>query len=200
MRLKEAGADIIKTMASGMVSLKQPGTVTSGGFSGDELQRIVGTAAEAGLAVMVHANGEEAIMAAAKAGVRSIEHGFFMTGAALELVARNRIFWVPTTGALIRAVQASAATDETRRFVAGIVERHLRMIGLAHQLGVPLAIGTDCVLPDRAYGAAYQAELSYFRQAGIPEDAVTRIATENGARLLGLTEQVKPEKSEPECV
>jgi hypothetical protein len=60
------------------------------------------------------------------------------------------------------------------------------MLGLAHSLGVPLAVGTDCVLPDPLYRDAYEAELAYFREAGIPEEAVMRIASEDGAGLLGI--------------
>ena len=31
------------------------------------------------------------------------------------------------------------------------------MIRLAHSLGVPLAVGTDCVLPDPGYRQAYES-------------------------------------------
>ncbi len=185
-RLKEAGADIIKTMASGMVSLKQPGHVTAGGFDSEELHIIVREAAAAGLGVMAHANGEPAIMAAARAGVRSIEHGFFMTEQALDLLCDRGIFWVPTTGALVRAARTAGVSEEAQQFVSDLAGRHLRMIRAAHDRGVQLAAGTDCVLPDRRYGEAYQEELTYFRQAGLSEEEVSRIATVNGARLLGL--------------
>jgi imidazolonepropionase-like amidohydrolase len=185
LRLKNAGADIIKTMASGMVSLKHPGSVTPGGFDREELHIIVQEASGLGLGVMAHANGEAAVLAAAEAGVRSVEHGFFMTERALELMARKGVFWVPTTGALARAADA-AASPEARQFVSGLMQQHLGMLGLAHALGVSLAVGTDCVLPDPIYGNAYDAELACFRKAGISEEAVLKIASEDGARLLGI--------------
>ncbi len=185
LRLKQAGADIIKVMASGMVSLKACGTVTPGGFDADELKLIVEEAADQGLPVMAHANGEPAILAAAAAGVRSIEHGFFMSDRALEVMAAKKIFWTPTIGALLRA-SVSAGGAEAREFAAALVRQHLELVNHAYEAGVPLAVGTDCVLPDPGYGAAYAAELAYFREAGIPEDGVTLIATENGMRLLGI--------------
>jgi imidazolonepropionase-like amidohydrolase len=94
-------------MASGMVSLKRPGKITYGGFDAAELAFIVEVAEGHGLPVMAHANGEEAIMGAAKGGVRSVEHGYFMTPAALELMEKNGVHWVPTyrgdrRGALVR--------------------------------------------------------------------------------------------------
>ncbi len=184
--LKNAGAGIIKAMASGMVSLKNPGTITPGGFERDELAHIVGEASKLGLGVMAHANGEPAILACAEAGVRSIEHGFFVTERALGLMAEKRIYWVPTVGALARAVDSGKASAEARASVQELVRSHLSMIGYAHSIGVPLALGTDCVLPDSRYREVYDAERAYFEQAGIPRDEVMRIACEDGARLLGI--------------
>jgi imidazolonepropionase-like amidohydrolase len=185
LRLKLAGAGIIKAMASGMVSLKHPGQVTAGGFSSEELASIVTEAAMQGLGVMAHANGEPAIMAAASAGVRSIEHGFFMTERALDLMAAKAIFWVPTMVALRRAT-GSSALPGTVQFVEHQILSQLSMLRYAHSIGVPLAIGTDSVLPDPAYRSAYDAEIVLFEQAGIAHDMVIKIASAGGAKLLGL--------------
>jgi imidazolonepropionase-like amidohydrolase len=184
--LKDAGAGIIKVMASGMVSLKEPGRVTAGGFNIGELQCIVRAAASCGLGVMAHVNGEEAIIIAAEAGVRSIEHGYFMSERALDIMAKKATFWVPTVGALKRAAESGNESKETKAFIAGLIRSHLEMMLYAHGIGVPLAVGTDCVLPDPRYAEAYDAELSYFEQAGIPYDEVRKIACKGGARLLRI--------------
>jgi hypothetical protein len=184
--LAEAGAGVLKVVASGVVSLQRAGEVTPGGFDRGELRFIVETAGRHGLAVMAHANGAEVISDAAEAGVRSIEHGYFMTRDALAVMKANSVFWVPTVGALQRAAEFAGASDATRTIVAGTIDRHLEMVNAAFQLGVHLAIGTDCVLPDRRYGGCYQAELIYFRKAGIPNEEVERIAREGGRELLGL--------------
>jgi imidazolonepropionase-like amidohydrolase len=186
LKLKDAGADIIKVMASGMVSLKNPGTITPGGFPYDELVFIVEEARRHGLGVMAHANGEQAIRDAARAGVRSIEHGFFMTMRAVETMAGQGTFWTPTVGALARAGEAGGAPDKARAYIAGLIRSHLNMIRYAHDLAVPLVIGTDCVLPGEDYRAAYDAELRYFEQAGLSREAVMSAACEAGAKLLGI--------------
>ncbi len=186
LKLKREGAGIIKVMASGMVSLKEPGRVTTGGFNKEELQFIVQAAANCGLGVMAHANGEQAIIDAAEAGVLSIEHGFFMSEQALEIMAKKSTFWVPTVGAIKRAAESGMVSKETEDFVAGLINSHLKMIRRAHGIGAPLAIGTDCVLPDPRYAEAYEAELAYFEQAGISRGEVMKIASECGARLLGI--------------
>lgn len=187
LALKGAGAGIIKAIASGLVSLKKPGSITPGGFDGAELGFIVNEAAKHGLGVMAHANGEQAIIAALSAGVRSIEHGFFMTREALDVMAKKGdVFWVPTVGALARAAGSGTASAEASAFVSALIRSHLEMIGYAHAAGVPLAIGTDCVIPAPDYSAAYEAELAYFEHAGIPRDEVRKIAAEGGARLVGI--------------
>jgi len=189
LKLKNAGADIIKVMASGIISLKDPGTVTAGGFTIQELQFIVDEARSQGLDVMAHANGEEAILSCATAGARSIEHGFFMTERALDALAQHEVFWTPTVGAIARAAEAGAgrtAAQDVRNFVGGLIRSHLAMIGRAHAVGVPLAVGTDCVLPAPDYKLAYSSELGYFEQAGIPHAGVIAVATSGGAKLLGM--------------
>lgn len=186
LRLRRAGAGIIKVMASGMVSLKKTGTVTPGGFDRDDLGFIIDEAASHGLTVMAHANGERAIIAAAEAGARSIEHGFFMSERAIGVLAKERAFWVPTVTALKRAADAGGASKEAKDFVAGLIRSHLSLLRLAHESGVLLAVGTDCVLPAPSYREAYESELRYFEQAGISPDKVTGIACEGGAKLLGL--------------
>jgi imidazolonepropionase-like amidohydrolase len=185
-KLKAAGAGIIKVMASGMVSLKTPGAITAGGFIGDELAYIVQEAAQQGLGVMAHANGEQAILAAARAGVRSVEHGFFMSRQALDALAKAGVFWTPTAGALARAADAGSVSKEMKAYIGRLIASHLDLIRQAHDAGVPLAIGTDFVLPDAGYAAAYEAEVNYFEQAGLSREAVMKIACEGGAKLLGL--------------
>jgi imidazolonepropionase-like amidohydrolase len=185
-RLKQAGAGTLKIMASGIVSLRERGRITGKGFSADELRSLVEEAARCGLPVMAHANGEEAIICCAEAGVRSIEHGFFMTARALDVMARHGTFWTPTVGALARAAEAGGIAEEIKAYISELIRFHLEMINRAHGVGVPLAIGTDYVLPDPRYQDAYEAEMAYFVEAGLSHDAVESIASDNGARLLGI--------------
>jgi len=186
LQLKRAGAGIIKIMASGVVSLKEPGTITPGGFHSEELRFIVDEAAAAGLDVMAHANGEAAILVATESGVRSVEHGFFMTERMLETMAKHGTYWTPTVGALARAADSTTISKEMKAHITALIANQLEMIGRAREIGVPLAVGTDCALPDPEYRKIYDAELSYFEQAGISREDVLNIACEGGAKLLGL--------------
>jgi len=127
-RLKAAGAGIIKVMASGMVSLKKRETITPGGFDKDELAALVQEARNQGLEVMAHANGEQAIINSAEAGVRSLEHGFFMTARALDALAKRGASWTPTVGALARAADSGDVSKEMKTAVKELIRSHLAMI------------------------------------------------------------------------
>ncbi len=185
-KLKSEGAGIIKAMASGVVSLAAKDVITPGGFTAGELTLLVQEANAQGLPVMAHANGEGAILAAADAGVRSIEHGFFMTPRALDAMAARGVFWVPTVGALELAMKSGTVSPEMQAHIRELIRSHLAMIAQAQARGVPLAIGTDCVLPDPGYEKAYHAELAYFEKAGLSSSTVTEIACSGGAKLLGM--------------
>jgi hypothetical protein len=108
-----------------------------------------------------------------------------MSRRALEVLEKKSTFWVPTVGALKRAASGTVS-KETRDFVDSLIRSHLEMMLYAHGISVPLAVGTDCVLPDLEYRKKYDAELFYFQQAGIPLKDVITIACEGGTTLLGL--------------
>ena len=185
-KLRKAGAGIIKVVASGMVSLKRPGEVTVGGFGRDELRFIVETARKNGLEVMAHANGETAIVNAAEAGVRSVEHGFFMTEKALDSLHANGVFWVPTVGALQRAAAQPDVGHEAKLFVERTIDDHLALVRKAFERGVPLAVGTDAVLPDRTVQELLRSGAHVSSPGG--NTSATRsctIACEGGKKLLG---------------
>ncbi len=185
-RLKTAGADIIKVIASGMVSLKTRGAITPGGFDRCDLRLLVQIAESEGLKIMAHANGEQAIIASAESGVSSIEHGFFMTKKAIDALAQNGTYWTPTVGALARAADAARIPSEMKDYINSLIDSHLAMIQYAHRIGVGLTIGTDCVLPEPRYAEKYNTELTYFIKAGFTKEDVMTIACDNGLRLLEI--------------
>jgi imidazolonepropionase-like amidohydrolase len=108
-----------------------------------------------------------------------------MTEKALESLQGNGVFWVPTVGALQRAAAQPDVEHGAKLFIERTIDEHLTMVRKAFEGGVPLAIGTDAVLPDRRYKSFYDAELVYLRRAGIPNDQVLAIACEGGKKLLG---------------
>ena len=62
---------------------------------------MVEEAATKGIPVMAHAHGEEGAMAAVQAGVRSIEHGTYLSEDALRLMAQKGTYLVPTYATVV---------------------------------------------------------------------------------------------------
>ena len=96
LQQKRQGADFIKIMISGLMDFHQYGVLTESGLSGDMIRQLVHIAHQEGMAVMAHANGAETVLAAAEAGVDSVEHGAYQNEESLAAMAQMGTVWVPT--------------------------------------------------------------------------------------------------------
>ena len=65
-------------------------------YTESELRAAVEEAALKNVPVQAHAHGDEGAMAAVRAGVRSIEHGTYLSDATLTLMKEKGTFLVPT--------------------------------------------------------------------------------------------------------
>ena len=148
-----AGADFLKICATGGIT-----SVTDDfdepQYTVDEIRAAVGEAAARKKRVAVHAEGLTGIKNALRAGVHSIEHGWFMDEECVELMVAQRTWWVPTL-ALVplaherrrkdRAWDTAQLADEHRKDEE-VYQRQLAQIPLwkhAVASGVPVAMGTD---------------------------------------------------------
>ncbi len=184
----DAGADFIKIIGSGIVDITGAGGVTAGGFSSDELAVICGEARQGGLAVACHANGDASIRDAVRAGVASIEHGFFISRETLHMMVEAKTAWVPTVYALSRLVPALSGWQ--REYAERVVEAHLASIAYAASIGVRLRAGTDSGSPGVEHGSSFVGELGLFRKAGLSLGQILSAAcmeeeeTKQGSYLL----------------
>jgi imidazolonepropionase-like amidohydrolase len=181
---RQADADHLKIIQSGINSLDCFGRPTPGQFGQAELQAAVQAAHAQGQSVMVHANGDAPVAAALAAGCDSIEHGYFMGPANLEEMAARQTFWVPTVIPMAALAESSTLTAAQRDVARRIVEHQLKQIETGHKLGIPIAAGTDAGSPGVAQGAALRQELALLVCAGLSLEAAVACATFNAARLL----------------
>jgi imidazolonepropionase-like amidohydrolase len=90
-----AGADFIKICATGGIT-----SVTDHWdepqYTIKELQTAVSEAAAKGKRVAVHAEGVAGIKNALRAGIHSLEHGWFVDEECVEMMLRQGTWWVPT--------------------------------------------------------------------------------------------------------
>ena len=95
-RLAAAGVDQGKILLSGIVSFEEYGRVERSRWTLEELKAVVREGHRLGLRMMAHASSAEAVELALRAGVDSIEHGYFITGEQLREMGARRIAWIPT--------------------------------------------------------------------------------------------------------
>ncbi len=170
----QEGGDLVKVVHSGIVSLKNLGRVTSGGFTREELRCLVDEARRYGLPVHCHVNSDQAIREAASFPISSIQHGFFISEETLHLLKEKDIHWTPTLFALAHLKNGLPAEQEEA--LEKIVEGHLESISRAAQLGVRLVVGTDSGSQGVSPGRSFLEELAFFKKAGLGLEQIVSAA------------------------
>ena len=189
-KIARTPSSFVKVILTGLVSFDVYGEVGRQQWSFSELSEIVRVAAAVGKKVMVHVNSDKACREAVKAGVHSLEHGYFIAPETLKMMAEKEVYWAPTVAAM-----ANQSRDPDNRFSdaqLAVIERnykrHMEMIQFAHDNGVKLTIGTDSGSYNVPHGSSFLREMEIFAESGIPVTEVWQIATRNGRELLGLNE------------
>ncbi len=137
---RQSGADFIKIMISGLMDFNEFGVLTEPGLPPALIKELIHIAHQEGMTVMAHANGGDTVLAAATAGVDSVEHGAYLHTDALSAMAENRVIWVPTLST-VGNLRGKGRFDETA--VCSILESALENVQKFSALGGLLAPGTD---------------------------------------------------------
>jgi len=187
----KAGAHFIKAMATGGVLT--PGVVpTQTALQPDELEQIAREAHNAGRRAACHAIGNEGIKNAIRAGIDSIEHGFYLDDEALELALDHGTTLVPTLIAVNQIVnngKSGAMPDWVVEKAESESGHHRESFAAAVRSGMKVAAGTDAGTPFNPHTYLPQ-ELALMVEYGMrPMDAVVA-ATRNAAENLGLAPDV----------
>ena len=183
---KEEGVDQIKIVLSGLVSFKDFGIVGPPQFTFEELEPVVYEAHSLGLRVMAHASSAKAVEIAAKAGVDSVEHGYFVETAQLELMAKNKTAWVPTLAPLGNLVAGKHLPyrGADLEVIRKTLEIQISRLKEAWELKVQVGVGTDAGANLVLHGYSYHDELSYYSLAGLSNRTILQSATSVSARII----------------
>jgi imidazolonepropionase-like amidohydrolase len=160
-------------------------------FTEAELRVIVEAAAARDVPVQAHAHGAEGAHAAVKAGVRSIEHGTYLTDETLQLMAQQGTFFAPTMEALKDVAAVGGEYDNRDLQLRGrhMLPRLRDTIARAHKAGVRIVAGSDT-----GYGPASVGRLSIevanLVEAGVPPLAAVQAATITNAQMLRRDTQI----------
>jgi len=156
-------------------------------YSEAEVKAMVDEAAAEGIGVMAHAHGEEGAMAAVKAGVRSVEHGTYLSEEALKLMKEKGIYLVPTYATVIDLSQPGGDYDNPGLVLRGahMLPRLRETVENAHRLGVKIVAGGDT-----SYGPSsitrIAHEVAAFVEIGLTPLEALQSATTVAAQLLGV--------------
>jgi len=137
---RENGADFIKIMISGLMDFDRFGCLTEPGFPPEETKELIRIAHEEGFSVMAHCNGADTTLAAAEAGVDSIEHGAYLNDEALHAMKENGCIWCPTLST-IGNLRGKGRFDETA--VCAILDSAMENVAVFASIGGIIAPGTD---------------------------------------------------------
>lgn len=152
-----------------------------------EVKAMVEEAATKRIPVMAHAHGEEGALAAVKAGVRSIEHGTYLSEEALRLMKEKGTFLVPTYATVIDLVEPGGDYDNAGLHLRGshMLPRLRETTALAHKLGVKIVTGADTGYgPNSVTRIAH--EIAAFVEIGMTALQALQSATIVAAELLGM--------------
>ncbi|WP_445766207.1 amidohydrolase family protein [Rheinheimera sp.] len=188
-RYKE-GSDLIKiTATGGVLSVAKSGSNPQ--FTDEELHAIVSTANDYGMKVAVHAHGKEGMERAIRAGVASIEHGTYMDKATMALMRKQGTYYVPTISAGKWAADKAAIAGFFPELVwpkaATIGSKIQQTFTEAYKAGVKIAFGTDAGVFE--HGNNWR-EFIYMTEAGMPAIEAILSATIEGAKLLGVEQEL----------
>ena len=154
-------ADFIKLMISGLIDFSCSHTLTELPLPPEEIQYLIHAAHDMGFAVMVHANGDQAVLPAVEAGAESVEHGAFLSESCLQAMGERQTLWVPTLATIGNLVGGG-------RFPDGITEPLLReqmeKIAYAHACGVRIGQGSDAGAWRVPHGQGAEDERSYLHR------------------------------------
>jgi imidazolonepropionase-like amidohydrolase len=184
------GADEIKIMATERAGLPETDP-RKRVYSDEELAAAVDEAKKAGRTVAAHAHGDEGAAAAVRAGVRTIEHGTYLSDQTLALMKERGTCFVPTIATVVDLIDVGGDYDNAVLSVRGraMLPRVRDAAKRASRMGVRLVAGTDTDYGVRST-RRLQDEIAELVDAGLsPMDAI-KAATSVAAQCLGVDQRI----------
>jgi imidazolonepropionase-like amidohydrolase len=152
-----------------------------------QLRVVVEEAAKANIPVMAHAHGDEGAYAAVRAGVRSIEHGTYLSDSTLRLMKERGAWLVPTLSTIVDLTTPGGDYADPVLELRG---QHMQpriedVIRRAHALGVRIATGADTDYTRESTTRISHEVMRFVALGMTPRDALAA-ATSGAAELLGI--------------
>jgi imidazolonepropionase-like amidohydrolase len=181
------GADQVKMSAAGSeYAFPEDGIMCWPEFDYAMMAAVVAQASKIGRLTAVHCHGGQGATDAIRAGVKTIEHGHWLTGEQLAMMAERDAIFVPTFSPnsvpfeLARQGQGKVSAWRERAVAA-----KFETFALALREGVKIAAGSDSGF-DHIYHGRQARELLFMVEAGMSPLQALRSATAVAAETMGL--------------
>jgi len=184
------GADWIKiTATGGVLSVAKSGSNPQ--FTIEEVKAICETAKDYGMKVAAHAHGDEGMQRAILGGVKTIEHGTYMSDQTMDMMKKYDVYLVPT----ITAGKEVEEKAKIEGFYPDIIVPKALAVGpklqgtfaKAYKKGVSIAFGTDAGVYKHGDNAK---EFGFMVEAGMPAIETIKSATYTNATLLDMESEL----------
>jgi imidazolonepropionase-like amidohydrolase len=181
-------AKLIKVCASGGV-LSEVDDPIHQQFTVAEMKIIVEVAGLADRVVAAHCHGKPGIIAALRAGVRTIEHGTYLDDECCDAMRETGAILVPTR-TIIEDMLAfrDAVPPYAMAKLEAIADIHAQAVTRAYEHGVTIAMGTDIAMTGPGLPNAWGqngSEPGYLVKLGLTPAEAIEAATASGPLTLG---------------
>src|SRR5262245_2657214 len=182
----ERGVNVIKILATERAGLPDTDP-RKRVFSDEEIAAIVDEARKSGVHVAAHAHGDEGAYAAVKAGVRSIEHGTYLSDRTLALMKELGTYFDPTIATVADLIEPGGDYDNAILSIRGrhMLPRVRETAAKAWKMGIKLVAGTDT-----GYGPNSNRRIPHevieLVTIGMPPMEAIKAATSVSAECMGI--------------
>ncbi|MCG7335265.1 amidohydrolase family protein [Sporosarcina sp. ACRSM] len=182
------GVDNIKLMATG--GGMSPGDARISQLTITEMRVAIEEAEKYGKLTAAHAIGEEGINNALEAGVRTLEHGTYISDKGIGIIQKTGAYLVPTLAAFktLKYGKEGGVPEYHLKKVQAFKDAHFINLRKALDAGVKVITGTDAGTPFNLHGEnAY--ELECLVEAGMAPMQAIHAATRVAAEALKLEDK-----------
>ncbi len=190
--LAEHHVDLIKILATERAGTPEtdPRKRT---FTDEEMAAIVDEARKVGLPVAAHAHSDEGARGAVLAGVRSIEHGTYLSDDTLALMKARGTYLDPTISVWDEGSKSENPILQQRG--RAMQPRARKTAARAWKMGIKIVAGTDAGYGETGLGRNMADEVAELVRVGMPPLDAIKAATSVSAECVGVekrTGTIKP--------
>jgi imidazolonepropionase-like amidohydrolase len=156
-------------------------------FSLEEMAAAVDEAATKGIPVAAHAHGDEGAYDAVRAGVKSIEHGTWLSDRTLEEMKKRGTYLVPTIATVLDLIDPGGDYDDPALSVRGraMLPRIRETAAKAYKMGIRVVAGTDTGYTAKGV-RRMPDEILELKAIGMSTMEAIQAGTSSSAELLGV--------------